>query len=141
MGSSVFVLHCEKKRETKEREGSPEVKQRMKTIQREAARKRMMEAVPKADVIVTNPTHISIALQYDGETMVSPTVTAKGADHLALKIREVAKENNIPIVENIPLARTLYKTVRVDEPVPRGLYKAVAEVLAFVYRMKRRRTS
>jgi len=131
----------ELKRETKEREGSPEVKQRMKMIQREAARKRMMEAVPKADVIVTNPTHLSIALQYDGETMVSPTVTAKGADHLALKIREIAKENNIPIVENIPLARTLYKTVKVDEPVPRGLYKAVAEVLAFVYRMKRRRAS
>lgn len=131
----------ELKRETKEREGSPEVKQRIKTIQREAAQKRMMAAVPEADVIVTNPTHISIALKYDGEKMVSPMITAKGADHLALRIREIAKENKIPIVENIPLARTLYKTVKVDEPVPRSLYKAVAEVLAFVYRMKKRRMS
>ena len=101
----------------------------------------MMAAVPEADVIVTNPTHISIALKYDGEKMVSPMITAKGADHLALRIREIAKENKIPIVENIPLARTLYKTVKVDEPVPRSLYRAVAEVLAFVYRMKKRRMS
>ena len=129
------------KRETKEKEGNPEIKQRIKTIQREAAQKRMMAAIPEADVIVTNPTHLSIALKYDGETMVSPTVIGKGADHLALKIREIAKEHKVPIVENIPLARTLYKTVKVEEPVPRSLYKAVAEVLAFVYKMKRRKVS
>ena len=127
------------KRETKEKEGNPEIKQRIKQIQREAAQKRMIAAIPSADVIVTNPTHLSVALKYDGETMISPTVVAKGADHLALKIREIAKEHNVPLVENIPLARTLYKTVKVEEPVPRSLYKAVAEVLAFVYKVKRKR--
>ena len=129
----------EAKKEAKEKDGNPEIKQRIKTIQREMANKRMMADIPKADVIVTNPTHISIALKYNAEKMISPEVIGKGADHLALKIREIAKENNIPLVENVPLARTLYKTVKVNEPVPRSLYKAVAEVLAFVYRMKRKR--
>ena len=129
----------EAKKEAKEKDGNPEVKQRIKNIQREMANKRMMADIPKADVIVTNPTHISIALKYSAENMVSPEVIGKGADHLALKIREIAKENNIPLVENVPLARTLYKTVRVNDPVPRSLYKAVAEVLAFVYRMKMKR--
>ena len=103
------------------------------------ANKRMMADVPKADVIVTNPTHLSIALRYSAKDMISPEVIAKGADHVALKIREIAKENNIPLVENVPLARTLYKTVKVNEAVPRSLYKAVAEVIAFVYRMKKKR--
>ena len=129
----------EAKKEAKEKDGNPEVKQRIKSIQREMANKRMMADVPKADVIVTNPTHISVALKYSADNMVSPEVIAKGADNLALKIREVAKENNIPLVENVPLARTLYKTVRINEAVPRSLYKAVAEVLAFVYRMKRKK--
>ena len=129
----------EAKKEAKEKDGNPEVKQRIKNIQREMANKRMISDVPKADVIVANPTHISIALKYAADEMVSPEVVAKGADNLALKIREVAKENNIPLVENVPLARTLYKTVKVNEAVPRSLYKAVAEVLAFVYRIKKKR--
>ena len=131
----------EAKKEAKEKDGNPEIKQRIKNIQREMANKRMMADVPKADVIVTNPTHISIALKYNATEMISPEVIGKGADHLALKIREIAKEHNIPIVENVPLARTLYKTVKVNEAVPRSLYKAVAEVLAFVYRMKRKKVS
>lgn len=134
----LMMTKEEAKRELKEKEGNPEIKQRIRTIQREMAQKRMMEKVPRADVIVTNPTHISIALKYDSKNMVSPEVIAKGADHIALKIREIAKANNIPLVENVPLARALYKTVKVDSPVPRTLYKAVAEVLAFVYRMKKK---
>lgn len=128
----------ELKREHKEQDGNPEIKQRIRQIQREMSRKRMIKDVKTADVIVTNPTHISIVLKYDQETMVSPMVVGKGADHLAMKIREIAKENNIPIVENVMLARTLYKTVKVGHPVPRTMYKAVAEVLAFVYKLKKK---
>ncbi len=129
----------EAKREQKEQDGNPEVKQRIRSIQREAANRRMIQEVPDADVIVTNPTHFSVALKYDPKTMVSPEVLAKGADFMAFKIREVAKEHNIPMVENVPLARTLYKTVKVGQVVPRDLYKAVAEVLAFVYKLKQKR--
>jgi flagellar biosynthetic protein FlhB len=128
----------ELKKEHKEQEGNPEIKNRIRQIQREMSRKRMLKDIKTADVIVTNPTHISIVLKYDSETMVSPMVLGKGADHLALKIREIAKENNIPIVENVMLARTLYKTVKNGQPVPRTLYKAVAEVLAFVYKLKKK---
>jgi flagellar biosynthetic protein FlhB len=134
----MMMTKQEAKEEAKEKDGNPEVKNKIRQIQRQMAQKRMMDDVKKADVIVTNPTHISVALKYDGETMVAPSVTAKGADHLALRIREIAKENDIPIVENIMLARTLYKTVKVGHGVPRTLYKAVAEVLAFVYKLKRK---
>jgi flagellar biosynthetic protein FlhB len=127
------------KEESKEKDGSPEVKQKIRAIQRQMATKRMMDDVKKADVIVTNPTHISVALKYDGESMVAPSLVAKGADHLALRIRELAKENDIPIVENVLLARTLYATVKVGHGVPRTMYKAVAEVLAFVYKLKRKK--
>lgn len=129
----------EAKKESKEQDGNPEVRGRIRQIQREMANKRMMADVPEADVIVTNPTHISIALKYDSETMISPEVVAKGADSLAMRIREVAKDNNVPIVENVTLARALYKTVKVGGGVPRSLYKAVAEVLAFVYKLKKKR--
>jgi flagellar biosynthesis protein FlhB len=129
----------EAKKEHKEQEGSPEIKQRIRSVQREMAQKRMMTDIPKADVIITNPTHFAVALRYDGETMVSPQVIAKGADHLALRIREIAKGYDIPIVENVPLARALYKTAAVGDSVPRNLYKAVAEVLAFVYKLKRKK--
>lgn len=127
------------KQESKEQDGNPEVKQRIRQIQREMSRKRMIQDVKTADVIITNPTHISIVLKYDSETMVSPMIIGKGQDHLAMRIREIAKENNIPIVENVLLARTLYKTVKVGHPVPRNMYKAVAEVLAFVYKLKKKR--
>ncbi|MEX0799421.1 MAG: flagellar biosynthesis protein FlhB [Bacteriovoracaceae bacterium] len=127
------------KQEHKEKEGSPEIKQRIRTIQREMAQKRMIADVPKADVIVTNPTHISIVIRYDQDNMVAPEVVGKGQDHLAMKIREIAKEHDVPIVENVPLARALYKTVNVGQGVPRSLYKAVAEILAFVYKLKRKK--
>jgi flagellar biosynthetic protein FlhB len=126
------------KRESKEQDGNPEVKQKIRAIQREMSQKRMMAEIPTADVIITNPTHISIIVKYDQDTMVSPQVMGKGADNLAMRIREIAKENNVPIVENVPLARTLYKTVKEGEGVPRSLYKAVAEILAFVYKLKRK---
>jgi flagellar biosynthetic protein FlhB len=134
----MMMTKQEAKEEAKEKDGNPEVKNKIRQIQRQMAQKRMMDDVKKADVIVTNPTHISVALKYDGEMMVAPSVTAKGADHLALRIREIAKENDIPIVENIMLARTLYKTVKVGHGVPRTLYKAVAEILAFTYKLKRK---
>ncbi len=126
------------KQEHKEQDGNPEIKQKIKTIQREMANKRMMKDIQKADVIVTNPTHLSVALKYDTEKMISPMVVAKGADHMAFMIREIAKAHNIPLVENVPLARNLYKTVKIGEAVPRTLYKAVAEVLAFVYKLKKK---
>lgn len=131
----------EAKKDSKEQEGNPEVKQRIRTIQREMSQKKMMSEIPNADVVVTNPTHISIVIKYDGEKMISPEVVGKGADLLALRIRQIAQEHNVPIVENIPLARTLYKTVDEGEAVPRGLYKAVAEVLAFVYKLKRKESA
>jgi flagellar biosynthetic protein FlhB len=134
----MMMSKQEAKQEAKEKDGNPEVKNKIRQIQRQMAQKRMMDDVKKADVIVTNPTHISVALKYDGNMMVAPSVMAKGADHLALRIREIAKENDIPIVENIMLARTLYKTVKVGHGVPRTLYKAVAEILAFVYKLKRK---
>jgi flagellar biosynthesis protein FlhB len=127
------------KKESKEQDGNPEVKQRIRSIQREMSQRRMINDIPEADVIVTNPTHISVALKYDKDGMVSPSVVAKGADHLAMKIREIANEHNVPIVENVPLARALYKTVKLGETVPRNLYKAVAEVLAFVYKLKKKK--
>jgi flagellar biosynthetic protein FlhB len=135
----VRMTREELKKEAKEHDGNPEIKQKIKTIQRQMAQKRLKADVKKADVIVTNPTHISVALRYDPETMVSPVVLAKGADHVAMKIREMAKEFDIPIVENITLARTLYKTVKTGASVPRTLYRAIAEVIAFVYRLKRKK--
>lgn len=126
----------EAKEEFKLREGDPLIKQRIRTIQRRMASRRMMESVPKADVIVTNPTHLAVALKFDAATMAAPRVTAKGAGVIAQKIREVAKKNNVPIVENKPLARTLYKELDIGQSIPRELYKAVAEVLAYVYRLR-----
>ena len=128
----------EAKQEHKEREGDPQVRARVRSIQREIARRRMMEAVKKADVIITNPTHIAVALVYDKTSMSAPRVVAKGADLIAQKIKKVAFEAGVPLFENVPLARTLYKSVKVGQSVPRALYQAVAEVLAYVYRLKRR---
>jgi len=127
----------EVKEEIKSREGDPMVKARIKRVQREAASRRMMEEVPKADVIVTNPTHIAVALKYS-QNMVAPTVVAKGADLVAEKIRELARLHNVPIVENKPLARTMFKTLKIGQQIPRELYTAVAEVLSYVFRLKRK---
>lgn len=124
------------KEEYKQQEGDPHVKQRLRQIRMERARKRMMSAVPTADVIVTNPTHYSVALKYDAESMRAPRVVAKGLDNIALRIREVAKEHDIPLFENPPLAQALYATVEIDQEVPVEHYKAVAEVITYVYRLK-----
>jgi flagellar biosynthetic protein FlhB len=126
------------KEEHKSREGDPMIRARIKRIQREMASKRMMTEVPKADVIVTNPTHLAVALKYD-ETMVAPTVIAMGADNVAMKIRELAKECNIPIVENKPLARAIFKTLKIGQQIPRELYTAVAEVLSYVFRLRKKK--
>jgi flagellar biosynthetic protein FlhB len=126
----------EAKEEFKLREGDPLIKNRIKAIQRRIASRRMMEAVPKADVIVTNPTHIAVALKYDSDSMHAPRVLAKGAGVIAQKIKEVARFNRVPVVENKPLARTLFKQLDIGEYIPRELYKAVAEVLAYVYRLR-----
>jgi flagellar biosynthesis protein FlhB len=134
----VRMTKQEAKQEHKEREGDPMIKARIRAVQREMARRRMMQAVKKADVIVTNPTHIAVALVYDKNKMLAPKVVAKGADFIAQKIKKVAAEAGIPMVENVPLARALYKSVKMGQYVPRTLYQAVAEVLAYVYRLKHR---
>jgi flagellar biosynthesis protein FlhB len=126
----------EVKEEYKETEGDPVTKSRIRRIQREMARKRMMADVPNADVVITNPTHYSIALSYKLDSMEAPKVVAKGVGFLALKIRELAQEHGIPLVENKPLAQTLYKSVEIGEYIPASLYRAVAEILAYVYKAK-----
>lgn len=122
--------------EYKQTEGSPEVKSKLREIRSERARKRMISEVPKADAIITNPTHYSIAIKYDQTINEAPIVVAKGQDHLALAIREIAKQHEIPIVENPPLARALYQTVDIEQEVPFEHYHAVAEVIRYVYKLK-----
>ncbi|MFN3534377.1 MAG: flagellar biosynthesis protein FlhB [Desulfatiglandales bacterium] len=135
----LMMTKEEVKDEIKQLEGDPQVRSRIRSKQKAFARKRMLEAVKKADVVITNPTHIAVALLYESDSMVAPTVVAKGADWLALKIREVAKEAGVPVMENRILAHTLYKSVEVGEMIPVELYHAVAEVLAHVYRLKGKR--
>ncbi len=127
------------KDEYKEMEGNPQVKAARQQKQRELAMGRMMADIPSSTVVVTNPTHIAVVLRYDTEIDQAPIVTAKGADHLAEKIKEVAREHNIPILENKPLARTMYKDVEVGQYVPMELYKAIAEILALVYEMNKKK--
>lgn len=124
------------KDEYKQTEGNPEVKAKLNEIRRKRANQRMMADVPGADVVITNPTHYAVALKYDQEKNTAPVVVAKGLDLIALKIREVAKENNVPIVENPPLARLLYKSVDLGREVPFEHYNAVAEVIRYVYKLK-----
>ena len=126
----------EVKEEYKQQEGNPEVKGRIRQVQREMSQRRMMQQVPEADVIITNPTHFAVALKYDPESMQEPTVLAMGIDFIAVQIRTVAKENNITIVEAPPLARALYYNAEIDRPIPYDLFKAVASVLAYVYQLK-----
>ena len=126
----------EVKDEHKQTYGDPKVKARIRGVQMEMARRRMMEAVPEADVVITNPTRLAIALKFDAEEMIAPRVLAKGSGHIAQRIREIAAENRIPIVEEKPLAQALFKMVDIGEYIPAELYRAVAEVLAYVYRLK-----
>ena len=126
----------EVKDEYKNTEGNPEIKGRQRQRMREASQRRMMQDVPKADVVITNPTHLAVAIKYDADTAKAPIVLAKGEDYLAMKIREAAKENHIEIVENKPLARMLYANVDIGQEIPPELYQAVAEVLAMVYNLK-----
>ncbi len=126
----------EVKDEYKNTEGNPEIKGRQRQRMREASRRRMMQDVPKADVVITNPTHLAVAIKYDPEANRAPVVLAKGEDYLAQKIREAARENHIEIVENKPLARMLYANVEVGSEIPPELYQAVAEILAMVYNMR-----
>ncbi|MBI5918115.1 MAG: flagellar type III secretion system protein FlhB [Nitrosomonadales bacterium] len=127
----------EVRQEAKETEGDPQVKGRIRSMQREIARRRMMAAIPTADVVVTNPTHFAVALRYAEDGMRAPIVVAKGTELTAARIREIAKEHNIPILEAPPLARALYKHCELEQSIPEALYTAVAEVLAYVYQLRR----
>ena len=131
----------EVKEEMRSMEGDPLVKQRRARVARQLAMQRMAQAVPKADVIVTNPTHYAIALQYDNSRMTAPKVVAKGADFMAMRIRQIAISNGIPIVERKELARAVYRNVDVGQEIPHEFYSAVAEILAYVYRLSGRRTA
>ncbi|MDE5680529.1 MAG: EscU/YscU/HrcU family type III secretion system export apparatus switch protein, partial [Lachnospiraceae bacterium] len=124
------------KDEYKQQEGDPQVKGKIRQKMQEVSRRRMMQSLPQADVVITNPTHYAVAIKYDPEVLDAPIVIAKGEDYLAKKIKEIAKENNVEIVENKPLARMLYANVEVGQAVPPELYQAVAEVLAFVYHLQ-----
>jgi flagellar biosynthetic protein FlhB len=124
------------KDEHRQSEGDPLVKSKLRQLRMEKARQRMMQAVPEADVIITNPTHFSIALKYDQKISEAPIVVAKGVDEVAMRIREIANEHDIILYEDRPLARTLYDTVEIDDPIPTELYKAVAEIISFVFQKK-----
>ena len=129
----------EVKQERKDTDGSPEIKSRVRRIQIEMARKRMLQDVPKASIILVNPTHVAVALRYDAGTMEAPVMVAKGADHLAEKIREIARAYGVPVVRKPELARTIYSTVKSGDAIPQTLYAAVAEVLAMIYRLRHRK--
>ncbi|MFK8137641.1 MAG: flagellar biosynthesis protein FlhB [Bdellovibrionales bacterium] len=137
MEKQMRMSKQEIKEETKNREGDPQIKAKIRRIQMEMSNNRMMAEVPKADVIVTNPTHLAVAIKYE-QGWMAPMIVAMGADAVAMKIREVAEENKVPIVENKPLARTMYKTLKIGAVIPRDLFQSVAEVLAYVYRLKKK---
>lgn len=124
------------KDENKDTEGNPEVRGRVRRTQREIAQRRMMEEVPKADVIITNPEHYSVAIKYDPKTMAAPIVVAKGIDIIAMQIRRIANEHNVPILEAPPLSRSLYHTTELNAAIPAGLYLAVAQVLAYIFQLR-----
>ncbi len=133
----IKMTKQEVKEETKQQEGDPAIKGRIRREMVKRHRMRMMQAVPKADVVVTNPTHYAIAIKYDAKEMAAPKVVAKGKDLIAHKIKEIAVENKVPIVEDKPLAQLLFKTVDIDEQIPPELFKAVAQILAYIYQMKK----
>jgi len=124
------------KEEYRQNEGDPTIKAKIRQLRHERSRKRMMAAVPKATVVVMNPTHYAVALQYESGKMAAPVCVAKGVDALALRIRAVAEEHDVPVVENPPLARALYAAIEIDEPVPAEHFKAVAQVIGYVFRLQ-----
>ncbi|MBI5078857.1 EscU/YscU/HrcU family type III secretion system export apparatus switch protein, partial [Candidatus Saganbacteria bacterium] len=136
---NLRMTRQEVKEEYKRLEGDPMVKQRMRDLQRQIAQQRMMAAVPQADVVVTNPTHIAVALKYEQAKMKAPVVLAKGERKIAEEIRMIAERYEITIVQNEPLARSIYRTTRVKHEIPSEFYQAAAEVLAYVYKIKRDR--
>ncbi|CAI8816225.1 MULTISPECIES: flagellar biosynthesis protein FlhB [Pseudomonas] len=135
----LLMTKQEVRDEYKDSEGKPEVKQRIRQLQREASQRRMMAAIPEADVIITNPTHYAVALKYDPEKGSAPLLLAKGADFIALKIREIANEHKIQVLESPALARSIYYSTELEEEIPAGLYLAVAQVLAYVYQIRQYR--
>ncbi len=134
--NNLKMTKQEIKEEYKQIEGNPEIKGKIKQKQRQMSMRRMMQEIPKADVIITNPTHFACALKYDTQEALAPVLLAKGQDYIALRIKEIAKEANVEIVENKPLARAIYDSVEIGQAIPQELYQAVAEVLAFVYSLK-----
>jgi flagellar biosynthetic protein FlhB len=137
--SGMKMSKQEIKDEHKDSEGNPQIKMRIRRIQREMARKRMMQEVPTATAVVVNPTHFAVALRYEPESMAAPLVVAKGKDYLALRIKQMAIDHGVPLIENPPLARGLYKAVDVGQEIPPELYKAVAEILAYIFKLMHRR--
>ncbi len=135
---SIKQTKAEVKEDMKALEGNPTVKGKIRSIQRESARRRMMSRVKDADVIVTNPTHYAVALEYKPQRMAAPRVIAKGRNLIAQRIKALGREHDIPTVENVPLARALYRSVEIEQEIPMELYKAVAEVLAYVYKIRKR---
>jgi flagellar biosynthetic protein FlhB len=138
---SIRMSHKEIKDEFKQMEGDPHVKQKIRRMQMEMAKKRMMEDVKKADVVITNPTHYAVALKYEDMQMNAPRVVAKGVNLIAEKIKEIAKENDVDIVEKPEIARELYKKVKIGDEIPQELYQVVAEILAYVFKAKKERAS
>ncbi|MBC7421371.1 MAG: flagellar biosynthesis protein FlhB [Bdellovibrio sp.] len=134
----MMMTKEEIKQEQKSQNGDPMIKARMRKAQRELATRKMMSEVPKADVIITNPTHIAVCIRYS-DKLPAPQLIAKGADYMAERIKQIARDNNIPIIENKPLARTIFKTMKVGQVIPRDLFVAVAEVLSYVYRLRRKK--
>lgn len=137
--NSLKMTKQEVKEEYKQTEGDPHVKSRIRTIQREMAQKRMMAEVQEADVVITNPTHLAVALKYDSASMEAPMVVAMGSGHVAVRIREIAREHGVPVIENKPLAQSLYRLVEIGNTIPEDLYQAVAQVLAHVFRLRKKK--
>jgi flagellar biosynthetic protein FlhB len=135
---SIKMSKQEIKEEVRQMEGDPQIKSKIRQKQRELAKKRMMSSVPKADVVITNPTTLAVALMYERGVMVAPQIVAKGKGFVAKKIRGIAEEHNIPIVENRPLAWALYESAEIGDEVPEKLYRGVAEILAMVYKLKKK---